>query len=367
MTEDVPATHDALRDALIAQREYTLALYAELPSALWDCARVPYMAHINPPLWELAHIAYFAEFFCLRWHADDPTARRVPSIMAEADGLFNSNWVPHKDRWTNRYPSKETCLAYMNAVLKMVLDAIPSTASTDSADASRFSLFQLVLLHEDMHAEALAMALAALDLPLPLSARQCLKRQYSRGVSEGMRFDSGEFNLSESTRAFKFDNEMPARPTHVGAFEIDVLPVSQRQFDGWKAGASLPHFAFHEDDVPAMHVTRTEAAAYAAAHGRRLPTEAEWEFASRTNEAFHASTGDVWEWTASAFDSHPGFVAGAYAEYSAPWFPTSSVIHYVLKGGSFASHPRMKYPQYRNFYEPHRRDVFCGFRTCRTV
>jgi gamma-glutamyl hercynylcysteine S-oxide synthase len=36
----------------------------------------------------------------------------------------------------------------------------------------------------------------------------------------------------------------------------------------------------------------------------------------------------------------------------------------VLKGGSFATQPFMKHPNYRNYFEPHRHDVFAGFRSC---
>ena len=70
--------------------------------------------------------------------------------------------------------------------------------------------------------------------------------------------------------------------------------------------------------------------------------------------------GQVWEWTASPFAPYPGFVAHPYRDYSAPWFHTRQ----VLRGGSFATQPRMKHPRYRNFFMPERNDVFAGFRTC---
>ena len=70
--------------------------------------------------------------------------------------------------------------------------------------------------------------------------------------------------------------------------------------------------------------------------------------------------GNVWEWTATAFDPYPGFVADPYKEYSAPWFGT----HKVLRGGSFATPARLLRTTWRNFYTPDRYDVFAGFRTC---
>jgi iron(II)-dependent oxidoreductase len=71
--------------------------------------------------------------------------------------------------------------------------------------------------------------------------------------------------------------------------------------------------------------------------------------------------GNVWEWTASAFYPYPGYIVDLpYREYSAPWFGYRK----VLKGGGFATRSRLVNNTYRNFFEPKRRDVFSGFRTC---
>jgi len=70
--------------------------------------------------------------------------------------------------------------------------------------------------------------------------------------------------------------------------------------------------------------------------------------------------GNVWEWTASTFLPYPGFLRDPYQEYSEPWFGT----HKVLRGGSFATPPRVVHGTFRNFYTPERADIFAGFRTC---
>jgi len=71
--------------------------------------------------------------------------------------------------------------------------------------------------------------------------------------------------------------------------------------------------------------------------------------------------GNVWEWTASPFYPFPGYVVDTpYREYSAPWFGYQK----VLRGGAWATRARLARGTYRNFFDPHRVDVYAGFRTC---
>jgi iron(II)-dependent oxidoreductase len=113
-------------------------------------------------------------------------------------------------------------------------------------------------------------------------------------------------------------------------------------------------------DAPVCHVSWFEADAFARSCGARLPTEAEWEKASTWGRL--DGTGHVWEWTASAFSPYPGFSSHPYREYSEPFFDGR---HRVLRGGSWATHPRVASPTFRNWDLPQRRQLFAGLRLAR--
>ncbi len=179
----------------------------------------------------------------------------------------------------------------------------------------------------------------------------------------------------------------------------------RRDGDGWER-RHFNEWVSLEPHRPVIHVNWHEANAYCRWAGRRLPTEAEWEAAatvSKDGRALRSTKptfpwgnddvtanranmnwasmacvdvgaytfgdsdsgcrqmlGNVWEWTSSPFIPYPDFDRDFYAEYSEPWFGTPK----VLRGGAWTTRSRMLRNTWRNFYEPHRRDVLAGCRTC---
>jgi iron(II)-dependent oxidoreductase len=70
----------------------------------------------------------------------------------------------------------------------------------------------------------------------------------------------------------------------------------------------------------------------------------------------------VWEWTSSHFLPYPGFSAYPYREYSEVFFGNT---YRVLRGGSWATHPRVATTTFRNWDLPIRRQIFAGLRLAR--
>ena len=103
------------------------------------------------------------------------------------------------------------------------------------------------------------------------------------------------------------------------------------------------------------HVSFYEAMAFAEWKNRRLPTEFEWEIASR-----QLNWGQRWEWTNSAYLPYPGFkkAAGAIGEYNGKFM----VNQMVLRGASIATSPNHSRNSYRNFFHPNERWQFTGIR-----
>lgn len=70
----------------------------------------------------------------------------------------------------------------------------------------------------------------------------------------------------------------------------------------------------------------------------------------------------AFEWTGRPFAAYPGFTAFPYREYSEACFRSG---HMVLRGGSWATRPRVARPTFRNWDHPERRQIFAGFRCAR--
>jgi gamma-glutamyl hercynylcysteine S-oxide synthase len=363
------SSREALAEALRITRARTLSIFDQLSS---EQRALSYSPIVNLPLWELGHVGWFQEYWCLR-QAEPPRDYRPvrPSIEAQADRLYDSARVAHQRRWALTLPEVGEIKSYLRKVLDATLARLSQLPDTDEA----LYFHRLCLFHEYMHVEALIYTFQTLGYPLEIS-----------GINLGLpgprastrRFEAGVVIMgSQPNSGFIFDNEKYAYRQSVAAFEIASQPVSVGEFAEfieatnqllprhWRRGRfGLEQRLFgHWHALPLDHamanVSAFQAEAYCQWVGRRLPTEAEWQYAAETWKDFNWGR-NVWEWTASAFEPFPSFSADPYKEYSEPWFGD----HRVVRGGSFATDPGMISSKFRNFYQPYRDDPFIGFRTC---
>jgi iron(II)-dependent oxidoreductase len=353
--------------------------------------------------------------------------------MDGSDALYDSARIEHARRWSLPLPGLARTQAYQADVLDRVIDRL----QREPENAALVYFARLAMYHEDMHAEAFRYTCQTLAYEDPLREARTEEGPQA-DITGDVTLPGGPFDLGAARdRSFVFDNEKWAHAVSVEPFSISRTAVTNRAFlefveaggyeqrewwgeGGWRwvreHGRSAPVYWTQRDgvwlrrafdrleplvqDEPLVHVSWYEAQAYCAFAKRRLPSEAEWEFAaahagigaakrslpwgSAWPSRRHANLeggglapvtahpdgdaasgcrqmiGNTWEWTSSPLEPYPGFEIDPYKEYSEPWFHT----HKVLRGGSFATSRRLVRNTFRNFYLPGRADIFAGFRTC---
>jgi iron(II)-dependent oxidoreductase len=277
----------------------------------------PRLRIVNPLRWEIGHVAYFQEFWCLRhFQGEQP-------ILAEGDRLYDSARVSHDTRWDLPLPSRKATLHFMRQVLDRVIES--NTSSTgrqiDGYDQSYF--LHLALFHEQMHAEAITYTRQTLGYPAPrftsVTTLASMEASSKKRLEGDAHIPGGRFLPGRSPASgFTFDNEQLSHEVEVRPFSISRTAVTQGEFaafveDGgyrrselwsetgwrWRESANADHPVYWrrestdrwlrrhfdqwvplEDRVPVIHLNWYEVDAYCRWAGRRLPTEAEWEMAA---------------------------------------------------------------------------------------
>ena len=375
------------------------------------------MPDASPAKWHLAHVSWFFETFVLR-----PSLPGYRPLDERYAVLFNSYYNgagPQFSRPARGHLSRPTVdevYAYRAHVDKAVLTVLEGEP-VDAVSAA----VELGLHHEQQHQELLVTDvkynLSVNPLrPAYAGAPGGRTRPASPSLAR-VAFPGGVTEIGSDGSAFCFDNERPRHRSLLAPYALGSRLVSNGEYrefiadagyerpelwlsDGWRTvqerGWRAPLYWERADDggcsaytlsgpvplaadAPVAHVSYYEADAYARWRGARLPTEAEWEHAAAAETAagtllddtprepqpapapgLTQMTGDVWEWTASAYLPYPGFrpLDGALGEYNAKFM----VNQMVLRGGSCATPRSHIRRSYRNFFPPDARWQFSGIR-----
>lgn len=419
-----------LAEAYTAARRLTEALTAPLSP---EDQVVQSMPDASPAKWHLAHTTWFFETFLLApflpgWRVFDERWGFLFNSYYEAVGPRH----PRPQRGLLTRPSVGEIRRYRAAVDAAMGELLADKAAGGHADVT--ALVCLGINHEQQHQELLLTDIlhAFSCNPLrpsyrshradpPLAAAPAAPPAF-------IPFPGGLREIGDDGRGFAFDNETPRHTVYLRPFRLAERPVStgdwlafiddggyrrpelwlsdgwatvqaeawqaplywQREGDAWStmtlAGPRSPDPA-----APVCHVSFYEADAYARWAGKRLPNEAEWEFAAghmpvagnfldadapersplrplpgpASSGKLCQLFGDVWEWTQSPYAPYPGFrpATGAVGEYNGKFMCNQM----VLRGGSCVTPAGHVRASYRNFFYPHQRWQFTGLRLAEDV
>jgi iron(II)-dependent oxidoreductase len=364
--------------ALCEARERTLALVEPLDDEQLNAVYSPIL---SPLAWDLGHIANFEELWLVQ-----TIGGREP-LHGDLGRFYDAIENPRKVRGELPILRDAELRSYLADVRERTLDVLEGVEIGPDAEDPLLRegfVYEMLLAHELQHNETMLQLLQLVEGYEP-PAEIASQRSSSRiaatsafGGEEMVAIKGGEHEIGASPRGFAYDNERPRHVVALAGFEIDRTPVGndayisfmedtgaeppaywEREGNWWVDTACGRRAPINRDD-PVIHVSWDQADAFARWAGKRLPTEHEWEAARDRLDGL----GHGWEWTSSDFLAYPGFAAFPYPEYSEVFFGDE---YKVLRGSSWATHPRVARPTFRNWDLPQRSQIFAGLRCVRDV
>ena len=420
MTQPVSRKNLAARYDRVRSRSCAIAA----PLSAEDQA-VQSMADASPTKWHLAHTTWFFETMVLaafdtKYTVFDTAYRYLFNSYYESLGARH----PRPQRGLLTRPSCSEIERYRVHVDSRMSVFIANAEGETWQRAAR--LIELGCNHEEQHQELILMdILHALSCNPTWPSYHDTKPHAIRDASTfcWIDFPGGDHEIGHNGDGFAYDNEAPCHTVRLNPYRIANRLITNGEWlkfmaddgygrpelwlsDGWSCVAdnswtapqywqcdneglwkvfTLSGLSTLDPEAPVSHVSFYEADAYARWARKRLPTEAEWETASKTvslqgnflesnvlapqssgnADSLTQMFGDLWEWTQSPYSPYPGFVpmAGAVGEYNGKFM----INQIVMRGGSCATPVDHIRQTYRNFFYPHMRWQFGGVRLAEDI
>jgi iron(II)-dependent oxidoreductase len=366
------STKEAIAERLSGARRRTLDLIEPLDDGQLNRA---YGAPLLSPLaWDLGHIANFEELWLVQ-----TIGGREP-LHGDLGRFYDAIENPRKTRGELPILRDAELRAYLADVRERALDVLDGVEVSEDAEDPLLRegfVYEMLLAHELQHNETMLQLLQMVDGYEPAGADLSPPTEALPDGPGAIAVDAGAHEIGAPATGFAYDNERGRHTVELAPFEIDRLPVDNAAYARFleEAGGEPPMYWERDGEggwistargrneapvpgQPVTHVSWESADAFARWAGKRLPTEQEWEAASAELDG----VGRVWEWTSSDLLAYPGFGAFPYPEYSEVFFGDA---HKVLRGGSWATHPSVMRPSFRNWDLPQRCQIFSGIRCAR--
>lgn len=379
--------HQHIKEKIIQVRNRTEDICSPLEIEDYIPQPIP---DVSPPKWHLGHTTWFFEAFVLI-----PYLEKYRIFDEDFAYLFNSYYnnagkrVLRPNRGLMSRPPVREVMAYRAYVTECLLKLLEQ----DPPDEV-LKIVELGINHEEQHQELLVY-----DIKYILGNQPTFPvygdRFHPEAESDPLRFEKisqGLYTVGASGEKFCYDNECGKHQVYLEEFQIASRLVTNAEYmafildggygnfnlwlsEGWDFIRSntiqaplywhkvadewwnytLNGFQKVNPTTPVQHVNLYEAMAYSEWAGTRLPSEFEREVSSDL-----VTTGQLWEWTNSAYLPYPGFskAPGALGEYNGKFM----VNQHVLRGSSIATPAGHSRNTYRNFFHPSSRWIFSGIR-----